>query len=438
MHREFEARPLFLMLVGALLGLNFPSQPLLIAALIIGTVFFRQKFVVFTVLGVLAGAVLVLEKAEPRPLANGFFRGELTIRSFPEYSRGQTICTATSGETTCIAKFKGQIALAPGDQVLGVGVCRAGKSANLTVRDWQLIRPGWLHFISEMRVGAIDRLKVLYGDEDASWVTALTFNYAADLAREDKDALRNSGTFHLVSASGLHVWVVALLVQFLLVQITLPRHWQILLTGFMLLVYCGLTGFHSPTVRSALMWLTYSSAYLFRRSPDALSSLSLSALIWLAFVPEDIQNASFQLSYVVTGMLILWFERQRQQDGIEIRNGLEISLAASFAAEPLAAWWFGRLVLVGPIANALVGLASSVILVLGMVSLVPVVGTVAVWICKPLVWGVREVTTFVGQFPAIQFPPRVFHGGWLVLYFAVLLGVLLLRKPRLGDVLAKP
>jgi ComEC/Rec2-related protein len=427
---------MFVLLMGMILGLSSLATSILGVAIGLILVVYRQKWGLLVALGVVFGQYVGHLHSGEGQLPSGNFKGSIGITSFPEYRRGKTVCAGLVDDAKCVLKFEGVQSFGPGDRIFITGLNRLGVEANLTVFSWVRSEVGPFTALSDARIFAIRRLEKLYGVDDASWVSALTFNYPSEMSRDDKNALLNSGTYHLVSASGLHVWVVALIVQYLLLMLTVPRHWQIFLTGLVLIAYCCLTGFHSPTVRSALMWFCLASAYLFRRSPDALSALSFSGLIWLAFEPGDILTASFQLSYIITGFLVIWFEQRRRANVAEALNGLESSFVASIAAEPLAAWWFGRLVLIGPIANVFVGFMSSCILVAGVVTLIPIVGELLVPIVKAMVWVMREATYVVAQFPVMTFTPRSIPPVWLLAYFGLLVLVLMGRRPKVGDPLA--
>ena len=325
-------------------------------------------------------------------------------------------------------KLPGQVAVAAGEVWSVTGVVTEAKSGVLRASTFRRESSSLFSPVGSFRVWAINRINQLYGERDGPWVNALTFNFASELEKPDKAALVQSGTYHLVSASGLHVWVLALFSHFILVSLGIRRHHQIALIAVLLLGYCLLTGFHPPTVRSSLMWLVTSCAYLVKRSSDGLSAISLAGVLWLAVAPQDVFSPSFQLSYVVTAALMIWFDKRREF--AEWWRGLEVSCVASLAAEPLGAWWFGRIVLIGPVTNILVELASSVVVVLGFLSVIPGIGEVVVLFCRPLLWWMQWITSLAAQFPLIVLAPRGFSPLLLVGYYCLLLVVLWGRPLR--------
>ncbi len=437
MLQELKARPLVLLLGGLLFGIGFPSVSWLFGIAAVLFFVFKKGWVGTLCLGAFAAGFLLLWHSPPAVVSSGTFAEKVVLRSFPTFLKGESLYqfeTIALPVRSGVLKISEGPPLSPFTVIEVEGMVNPGKNGNLHPTSLTVLSSvPLLDFLVQSQRNAIQRTNELYGVEDGSWVSALTFNFPSDLSRDTKADLRFNGTYHLVSASGMHVWVIALLLHFLLVQVGVPRHWQLPIVFLILLAYCGFTGFHAATLRASLMWLIGAAAYLFRRSPDGLSALCLSALIWLFFVPSDVFTAGFQLSYVVSGCLLLWFERKQREESNEFRTSLEAAVVATVASEPLSAWWFGRIVLVGPISNILIELASSVVMVLGFLSLIPWVGQVCVYVAKPLIWWMKFATQYTAAFPSIQvrmhtLPPWVF-----ALYYVLLLVLLLGRKADVGD-----
>lgn len=426
MIRQISARPLFLMLIGLILGLNFPTIAWIFGVGVVLATLFKIRPAAWLCAGVFVAGFIALS-SQPPLLEQGEFRGNITLTGFAEYRNGQTWVPFRQGTL----KIPGQLPVAAFETWQIEGTVTEAKNGVLRAERASRVSTSAFSIVGAIRLNAIRHINTLYGDRDGAWINALTFNFASDLERSDKANLVNSGTYHLVSASGLHVWVLAFMGQFALILLSVRREVQILLVGALLTAYCLLTGFHPPTARSALMWLIVSSAYLFRRSPDGISALSLSGILWLGFAPNDVFTPSFQLSYVVTSTLIIWFERGRTQlSEYGWKRGLAASCVASLSAEPLGAWWFGRVVFIGPITNLLVELASSVLVVCGFLSVIPGVGLLASLIARPILWGVQQIVEISSRSPHLTIIPRSVSPAMLVVYYLLLLGLLWSRPHR--------
>ena len=437
MLQELKARPLVLLVGGLLFGLGFPSISWLFGALAVVCLVWKKGWLATICFGAFAAGFLLLWHTPPIVVPDGPFRERIVLQSFPDFLKGDSLyrfVTVAEPIRTGILKTSEGSPLSPFTVLDVEGVVNPGKQGNLHPASLSVLSSvPLLDFLVQSQRNAIERTNELYGKEDGAWVTALTFNFPTDLTHDEKADLRFNGTYHLVSASGMHVWVIALLLHFLLVQAGVPRHWQLPIVFLLLLAYCAFTGFHPATLRAALMWLIAAAAYLFRRSPDGLSALSLSALIWLFFVPSDAFNAGFQLSYICSGALLLWFERKQREESSELRTTLTAAVVATVASEPLSAWWFGRIIFIGPISNLLIEIPSSIVMILGFLGLIPYVGQVCVLVSKPLIWWMKVATHYTAEFPSIKvrmhtLPPWIF-----ALYYCLMLLILLSRRANLGD-----
>lgn len=433
MKTELRARPLALLLGGLLIGLVFPSYSWLFAIGIGVGIIYKERLIWVVSLGIFLAVFLSLWRAPVPTLSAGEFRGRIEIHSFPNFNRGKNLYsfeTLDSPKQTGILRLDPAVAASPFAILEVAGRANETKTGSLSPTEVKVIsRWPIFDWMVRLQRSAIQRTNELYGREDGAWVTALTFNFPSDLSSEEKQNLRFNGTYHMVSASGMHVYVIALLLHWILMQFGIGRHWQILTVFAVLLLYCGMTGFHAPTLRASMMWLVVASAYLFRRSPDGLSALCLSALVWLAFVPSDAFTAGFQLSYIVSGCLLMWFERMRFV-GMKKRLLFEAPLVAAVASEPLAAWWFGQILFVSPISNLLIEFPSSAVMILGFASMIPYLGLVAVYIAKPMIWWMQWVTSWTSAVPLVFVTRYSVSPLVLVAYYLFLLWLLLGRMPE--------
>ncbi len=438
MLQELKARPLVLLLGGLLFGLGSPGVSWIFGAIAVLAYCFKRAWIGTLCLGVFSAGFLVIWHTTPAIVSPGSFHEKIILQSFPDFLKGDSLyrfVTVNEPKRTGILKTSEGQPLSPFSLLEVEGTVNPGKQGNIHPTSMTVISSvPILDFLVQSQRNAIERTNEMYGKEDGSWVTALTFNFPTDLSHDEKADLRFNGTYHLVSASGMHVWVIALLLHFLLVQTGVPRHWQLPIVFVLLLAYCAFTGFHPATLRAALMWLIGSAAYLFRRSPDGLSALCLSALIWLFFVPSDAANAGFQLSYIVSGCLLLWFERRRREESSnEFRTSIEAAVVATVASEPLSAWWFGRIIFIGPISNLLIEIPSSIVMILGFLGLIPGVGILCVWVAKPLIWWMKTATQWTAAFPSIQLRMHTLPPWLYATYYCLILVLLLGRQANFGD-----
>lgn len=145
-------------------------------------------------------------------------------------------------------------------------------------------------------------------------ITALVMGDRKGISAAQQQVLRDTGTAHLMSISGLHIGLLAGLAYWLTkVSIGLfpklmtiwPLHkWA--LTGACLAAtgYAALAGFSTPTLRAVFMLYVYGF-YSFRDLPqEGFRSLLIAGLLVLIVAPFDIFSVGFWLSFVAVGVII--------------------------------------------------------------------------------------------------------------------------------------
>lgn len=208
---------------------------------------------------------------------------------------------------------------------------------------------------------------------------------------ETLTAYRTSGAFHLLSISGTHLALLALLCG--LIFNLLLRRSQLLLLNFsvtkitaaltvlVLIVYSLLAGMNPPVVRSLIMAVCLIGALLINRPHSLANSLGLAVLVSLIWNPADLFHASFQLSYAaVIGIVTLHTAcgdrfKTIAEEGAARRLArwllatLAVSLAALLATAPLTQYHFRQVALISPLSTLLLApLLCLIALPLGLVA----------------------------------------------------------------------
>lgn len=214
------------------------------------------------------------------------------------------------------------------------------------------------------------------------------------------DYFRLSGTLHVFAVSGLHVGMVALLLNFSLSWLhspafALPRAVRIYVVILGMVLYAGITGFNPPAVRATIMGSVIMAGFLLKRKPMVLNSLALSAIVVLLWDSHQLFTPGFQLSYGVLlaialisslwGKLLSPLARvdpfmprvllsRWQTMVLGVRSwlvaSLSVSLSATIGSAPLIWLHFGIFTPIGIIAGIPLILIVFVILAMAMLSIV--------------------------------------------------------------------
>ena len=126
------------------------------------------------------------------------------------------------------------------------------------------------------------------------------------LDRETAERLREGGTFHIISISGMHVGIIAVV---LLGGISRTRRRGRLWVSLVMLVlwaYAVMVGLAPPVTRATTMIsIGLTGPLLFRRAAS-INTVALAAFVMLALNPALVADPGFQLSFVaVAGIVTL-------------------------------------------------------------------------------------------------------------------------------------
>jgi competence protein ComEC len=223
------------------------------------------------------------------------------------------------------------------------------------------------------------------------------------LTPEVRDAFMATGTVHILSISGSHLGLIALLsffsirglcrhlspgwLQALSRRIT-PTRLAAAITILPVTFYTLLAGAEVATVRSLVMILVFLLAVWLGREEDLLIALAGAALLILLHDPRALFDLSFQLSFCsVLAIALVLRRHSREDDGQHAQTIRErgqhwlhaylwITGGVTIATTPLVAYHFNQIAWLGIFANLLVlPLAGLVLVPLGLGSAIWVLMT---------------------------------------------------------------
>ncbi len=208
---------------------------------------------------------------------------------------------------------------------------------------------------------------------------AMVLGEEGDLTDDVRDRFMAAGVTHIISISGSHLGMLAVLCFGLMrvslrllperryLQLTLatdPKKIAALMALPLVIFYTLLAGGQMATVRSLIMLSTAMAALLLDRDDALLHALALAALSILILSPQALFDLSFQLSFIsvwiIGSVVLVWNELQIRQMTVLGRAGkglvllVIISLSTAIATGPLVARYFNQVSFAGLFANILV------------------------------------------------------------------------------------
>jgi competence protein ComEC len=154
--------------------------------------------------------------------------------------------------------------------------------------------------IFALRTAALDRIEQLYPGNEyrQGMMEAILIGETARLERVWTDDFRRTGTFHALVISGVHVSVLAAVLLFLLRWTPLSDLNALAITTLAAWLYALVSGFSAPVVRAAGGFTLYTLGRACFRRARVMNLLAAVALVYLAWDPAQIFEASFQLSFL--------------------------------------------------------------------------------------------------------------------------------------------
>ncbi|MDO4497821.1 MAG: ComEC/Rec2 family competence protein [Bacteroidales bacterium] len=203
---------------------------------------------------------------------------------------------------------------------------------------------------------------VLFGDKKA-------------MPKEQKQLLSRAGMSHILAVSGLHIGIIwaMLAALFLPFRMFDERGWHRWIILLLLWGYIAVVGFPISAIRAGTMITMVHVSYFLRRDVWSWDNLSAAALLILLFLPSQLYEVGFQLSFLSTaGILSVspWLtercpELKSTKTGEwsrpwwlwllwQIRGLIIVTLSAQLLTFPLVAYYFHQVPLFGWIQGVLV------------------------------------------------------------------------------------
>ncbi len=327
-----------------------------------------------------------------------------------------------------------------------IKVLQQGTGIFRTIQDWrERIRQAFLSSTS--------------GDGSAI-LQAMVLGEEGRLTDELRDRFMAAGVTHIISISGSHLGMVAVLcfglIRWLLFMMperfyhrltlhTDPKIIAAWLTLPLIVFYTLLAGGQMATVRSLIMISAGLLALILDRENALMHALALAALFILIASPQAIFDISFQLSFIsvlVIGYVVsLWNELRFKAGTVfqKIRNSILlliiISLSTGLATGPLVAFYFNQISFAGIVSNLIiVPFAGLVVVPLGLFS-----GTLSLFFQHLPLAGLNQAmsdifisaVSFFSRLPFAEFHPPAPTLLRLMLYAVFFISLFMHTRARL-------
>jgi competence protein ComEC len=205
--------------------------------------------------------------------------------------------------------------------------------------------------------------------QEGALLKSITLGDRSDLTPDFKQTLQESGVFHILAISGLHIVIISYILFQLLTFFHLTERAKCLTIIMMLLFYALLTGCSISVLRATIMSSIYLIGRVLHQESNMLNSLSLACLIILLYRPEQLFDTGFQLSFTATLFIILLAPKMSsylKRWPLKLGEIISITLAAQMGLIPILIFNFNQISFSSPISNLIAFPFIGLIIILGI------------------------------------------------------------------------
>lgn len=150
--------------------------------------------------------------------------------------------------------------------------------------------------------------RVLPTQEESQLLSALLLGRRTELSESTLLLFQQVGVNHILAISGLHVGLIASSLFIFLSLFRLPKRWIFLIISLFLILYVDLVGPKASILRAVIMFLCGVLVFLLDRNRNWWNALFLAGVVILLIYPFSLFQLSFQLSFLATLGIFLYYE----------------------------------------------------------------------------------------------------------------------------------
>ena len=173
------------------------------------------------------------------------------------------------------------------------------------------------------------------------------------ISEESMDSYRSLGLIHLLSISGLHIQLLISGISYILLRIGITKETTSKVLLVVLPVYGMFAGFGVGVFRSVVQAMVRSIFLLFHKPSPSIDNWSIALILTLLINPTSIYSVGFQLSYLLSGTLILLSNSKWTKSLPLWKSSLIMSLCINLVSIPILSYHFYEFPWLSLLMNAL-------------------------------------------------------------------------------------
>lgn len=233
----------------------------------------------------------------------------------------------------------------------------------------------------KFRLAFENNLKKVLTHDKATFLTGLTMGNISEISPQLDEAMKASGTTHLVALSGQNITIIVYLI-FGLFGFFISSRYVFWPTVILIILFVIMTGAEASLVRAAIMGFIILLAEKSQRIFSLRNALTATALIMVLYNPKVLVfDLGFQLSFMAMigiGYLQPFFEKMTGWQNKVMKKMVWPSISAQVTVLPLLLFKFGYFNPLSIIANILIAPIVPHTMILGFI--IGAVGFLSYWL----------------------------------------------------------
>lgn len=243
-------------------------------------------------------------------------------------------------------------------------------------------RKSIITFFYNLRYQIGDIIEKEIGGTEATFLKSILIGDRSEIPYELKESFINSGVMHILAVSGLHVGIITIILLTVFRVFRLNNVFIFILTTICLVVYIFLTGSSPSVVRASIMAIVLLGALVLERKVNIFNSIAVAALIILLLDTRQLFNPGFQLSFVAVISIVMLFPimskiKNLLPDDLRknrlLQNVIDlfiVSFSAAIGTLPFTSYYFGKISVIGLVANLIIVPLMGVVLSMGIMFII--------------------------------------------------------------------
>ena len=206
---------------------------------------------------------------------------------------------------------------------------------------------------SSIRRSIILMLEKLPAVQTTDYIQTMLFNQSHAIAGDTLDAYRGIGLLHLFSISGMHIQLLLTQARFILLRMKVSHETTNKLLVVFLIAYGVLTGWGIGVFRAICTHFILLMGKITGHRIEAKDAFALTVMIVVLYNPLLIYSASFQLSYLLAGVLYFVAPVSSEWEMNGLLKDVCLTALMTLAAFPVVAYHFFEVSWLGIFVNVI-------------------------------------------------------------------------------------